>query len=216
VEISLFGVVIVLLVLPCGAWLCLVIAKRRGFRFQFSLRSLLAVTAVVALLLGWISARPRPILAVTVPRIEAKPDLTIDLTHQACVLDISRRLGRTVLDVTPCGGFDAASRAELFWLDSGTIRHVAIADKGRVAAATFSAPNQWPLLIGVIEYHPQAVHVVARWILSGGRNGGANGLHEANDSTFDGGIDQWGKNFLERAAKPVAKAALPNKKGTPR
>jgi hypothetical protein len=161
---------------------------------------LLALTAVLALVLGWISAWPHHILSVTVPRIEAKPGLTV-LTHDAFVLDISQRLGRNVLRVTPRGGFDEASRVELFWLDSGKLRHATIADKGRVVAATFSGPYEWPLLLGVVEYHPEAIHVVARWILPDGRDGGANGLHNANDSTFDGGIEKWGKSYLERIGK---------------
>jgi hypothetical protein len=195
--LSPLGIVVGLLVLSCGVWLCLAVIKRGWFRSQFLLGSLLAVTAVVALVLGLLSAWPRHIITLHIPRIEAKPG-HIDLTRDALVLDISRRWGRAVLRVTPRNDFDEASRAELFWLDSGNLRHVAIAGEGRALATTVSGPNEWPLLVGVVEWHPKAIHVVARWIVPDGRNGGADGLHDASDPSVDGGIDNWGQGHLER------------------
>jgi hypothetical protein len=198
--ITPLSIVIVLLALASGAWLGLAIIKRRMFRFQFSLRSLLALTAVVALVLGLIKAWPSHIITLHIPRIEARPG-HIDLTRDALVLDISQRWGRAMLRVIPRDGFDEASSAELFWLDSGDLRHLAIADKGQVLTATVSGPNEWPLLIGAVECHPKAIHVVARWILLDGQNGGANGSYDANDPSFEGGIEKWGRSFLERIHK---------------
>jgi hypothetical protein len=131
---------------------------------------------------------------------DAKPG-HIDLKPDALVLDISRRWRRTVMQVTPQNNFDEASRAELFWLDSHNLRHVAIADKGRVSATTISAPNEWPRLIGVVEYHPEAINVLARWILSDGHYGGLSVSYDANAPSLDGGIEKWGKHFLEKIGK---------------
>ena len=86
-------VVIVLLVLACGAGLCFAIIKRR-IRFQFSLRSLLAVTAVVALVLGLMLVWSRNIITLHVPRIEARPGV-IDSKTDALDLGISHCWGRT-------------------------------------------------------------------------------------------------------------------------
>jgi hypothetical protein len=155
---------------------------------------------VAALALGLIKAWPSHIITLHIPRIEARPG-HIDLTRDALVLDISQRWGRAMLRVIPRDGFDEASRAELFWLDSENLRHVAIADKGRALATTFSGPNEWPLLIGVVEYHPKATEVVARWILPDGRNGGANTSYDADDPSVDGGIEKWGQSYLERIRK---------------
>jgi hypothetical protein len=193
------AIVIVLLLLACAAWLCIAIAKRR-IRFQFSLRSLLAVTALVALALGLWRAWPSHIITLHISRIEAKPGL-IDLTTDALDLDVSHCRGRAVMRVIPRSGFDEASRAELFWLDSGNLRHEAIAEKGRVESTTLSGPNEWPLLVGVVEYHPKANSVVARWILPDGRAGGLSVLYDTNDPSLEGGIEKCGQSLLESVGK---------------
>ncbi len=192
-------VVIVLLVLACGAGLCFAIIKRR-IRFQFSLRSLLAVTAVVALVLGLMRVWSRNIITLHVPRIEARPGV-IDSKTDALDLGISHCWGRTVMRVIPRNDFDEASRAELFWLDSGNLRHETISEKGRVAATTFSGPKEWPLLIGVVEYHPKAIHVVARHILLDGRAEGLSVFYDTNDPSLEGGVEKWGQSFLESVGR---------------
>ncbi len=194
---SPLAIVIVLVLLACSVWLCIAIAKRR-IRFQFSLRSLLATTAVVAIVLGLTRWWPSDIVTLQVPRLDVKRGGNTDLTHDVLVLNVSRRWGRTVIRVTPRDSCDEAIKAELFWLDGGNLRHLPIADKGCVSAITVPAPNEWPLLIGVVERRPEAIYVFVRWILSNGREGGQEGTHDPKDPLFDGGIEKCGKSYLDK------------------
>jgi hypothetical protein len=189
-------IVLILVLLTCGTSLCFILARSGRFRFQFSLRSLFVVIAVVALVLGLIRTWPSHIITLPISRIEAKPGL-IDTTRDAVDLDVSQRWGHTTIRVTPLCGFDETSTAELFWLESGSLRHVAIADKGQVSAASFSRPNEWPFLIGAVEYHAKATRVVGHWILPDGREGGHVVLYDPNAPALDGGVEKWGQAFLE-------------------
>jgi hypothetical protein len=197
-PLALLMVVVILFVLAGGALLAVRIARRRGFRFQYSLRSLFILTTVVALVLGLIRAWPSHVATVDIPRIEFKSGID-DLTHDAASLDIVRCLGRTTLWVTPRHGFGETSSAEVFWLEAGKVRHVALAEKGKLLTTAIPGPTEFPFKFGVVVYHPKTTLLIARRVLASGMGpGGATGIYEPNNPTFDGGIEKWGKRCLER------------------
>ena len=196
-------IVLILLTLACVAWLCLGIVKGR-FRFQYSLRSMFILTAVVALVFGLISYWPSHVATLRVPRIEAKPGYS-DATRDAFDVDIAQRWGRTTIRVTPREGLGEATKAELFWLESDNLHHVTIADHGKVLATAFPGPSQWPLLIGVVEYHPKDVFVTARWLMPDGRNGGGDGFYNGDDPQVNGKIEIWGQALLGRIRRDMGK-----------
>jgi hypothetical protein len=198
--VNLLFIVILLFVFACGTWVCLVICKKARFRLRFSLTSLLTAVAVVALALGLAQSWPRHILSVRIPRIEPRQN-GFDFTQDAAVVDIFGRARRVTVQVIPRRGFAEAYRVELFWLESGDLRHEAVVENGNILATTFSMPSEWPLVIGVVEYHAETIVVVARWVLSDGRHGGANAYHATDDPLFDGGIEKWGQAYLERTRK---------------
>jgi hypothetical protein len=186
---------LLLLVLLCGVgWLAYVVARRA--KFQYSLRSLLLLMTALALVLGAIRAWPSHVITVPVNRIEQKPGMTV-LTGRALVLDVFERWGRTTVRVGPGDGFGEATGAELFWLEAGKLRHATVAEKGQVLPTAFSMPSQWPLVIGVVQYHPTTTYVVGRWILADGRSNGASASYEAKDPSLQGGVEKWGQRFLE-------------------
>jgi hypothetical protein len=187
----------ILVLLSCGGWLCFVVVKRNRFRLQFSLRSLLALVAVVALALGLIESWPTHVATLNIPRLEVKSNHGY-ATGQAVVLDISRQhWGRTAIRVTPQDGFCEASKADLFWLESGNLRHLALADAGRPQVTALTVPGQWPLDVGVVQYQPETIYVSARRIFSDGRQEGGDGFYDAHDPHFKGGIETWGRHHLE-------------------
>ncbi|MGO8688773.1 MAG: hypothetical protein ACLQLG_04005 [Thermoguttaceae bacterium] len=196
--LSPLGIVAVLLLLGLlggVGWLCFVIARRA--RFQYSLRSLLLLVTAAALVLGAIRAWPSHVITMPVNRIEHKPGKNV-FTGRALVLDIFERWGRTTIRVSPGDDFGEATGAELFWLEAGKLRHATVAEKGQVLATTISLPSQWPLLVGVVEYHPATTYVVARWVLADGRSNGVDVIYDAKEPSLQGGVEKWGKCFLEK------------------
>jgi hypothetical protein len=196
-TMSPFLLAAALLVLSCGGWLCLVVIKRNRFRPQFSLRSLLVLTAVVALALGSIESWPTHVATLNIPRLEVKSNRNY-ATGRAVVLDISRQhWGRTAIRVTPQDGFCEASKADLFWLESGNLRHVALASQGRPLVTALTVPSQWPLDVGVVQYQPETIYVSARRIFPDGHEEGGDGFYDAHDPYFQRGIENWGRHHLQ-------------------
>jgi hypothetical protein len=171
-------------------------------RFQFTLRTLFIVMTAVALLFGIISSYPVHFSDLRIPRIDGGPK-SFDLTHPALHLDFSIRWGQIRIHVEPEIGFDKTVTAELFWMESGNFRHRLIADQGQLLVADYSIPNQDPLVLGAIVYHPKINHIMVRMIPRLILNDGLDETLNSNDPMFTGGIEQWGPNFLKKIQKRI-------------
>jgi hypothetical protein len=171
-------------------------------RFQFTLRTLFIVVTAVALLFGIISSYPVHIRDLQIPRIDVGPK-SFDLTHTALRLDLSTRWEQMRIHVEPENGFNETVRAELFWSESGAFRHRMIADQGKLLTTDYSIPNQHPLVLGVIVYHPKINLVMVRMIPRLVPNDGLDKTLDSDDPLFTGGIEKWGPKFLEKIQQRI-------------
>jgi hypothetical protein len=165
-------------------------------RIRFSLRTMFIVMTAIALIMGLISSWPNHVASLQIPRIDVKPGLN-DLTNIALTMNISQRWGRKTIQLKTEDSFNESVKAELFWLESGKLRHLMIADQGNLLADKITVDNE-PLVLGVVVYHPKVIYIVVRQIHSNGHVEGQSVTYEASNPLFTKGIESWGEKYLEK------------------